>query len=371
MFLHKMNRSQKLADTILNHSVNLKEGEKIIISASDFTSQELLEPLYEQAIKKGALVHLDIFNSNFTVGRADYGGFLNTYYNHANKNQLKEVEVYDFLADWADKFIRIVSIHDKNFLKNADGNKIALRQEALRPISDKSLQKPWCLTYYPTKALAKNAGMSLKAFTDFYYKASNVDYEDMDKKIKPLEQILDKGKEVHISGKGIDLKLNIDKRLALGVENGTHNIPDGECFIGPEESSTEGFVKFELPQIYNGVEVKNIHLEFKKGKVVKFDSDNQKFLTKLLNSHPGNKTLGEFGIGMNKEITKYIKDILFDEKIYGTVHFALGMSYPYKRGGGKNQASIHWDMIKDLRHKGSMIEVDGRVIFRDGKITNI
>lgn len=363
-------RASKLATIMLDHSVKLTKGDKLVISASDFTSQELLEPLYEQAIRKGAIVHLDIFNSNFTVGRADFGGFLQQYYKHANNNQLNDTTVHEFLTEWADKFIRIVSIHDKNFLKEIDGNKIALRQKALRPISDKALAKPWCLTYYPTKALAKNAGMSLKKFTDFYYDASNVDYDKMDNEIKPLEKILDKAIEVHISGKGIDLRLKLENRLALGVENGTHNIPDGECFIGPDENSTSGYVKFELPQIYNGIEVKGIYLEFEQGKIINYSSTtNQKFFKQLLESHEGNKTLGEFGIGMNKKITKYIKDILFDEKIYGTVHFALGLSYPYKRGGGKNVASIHWDMIKDLRHDGSKIEVDGKVIFRDGKIT--
>jgi len=364
-------RATTLANTILDHSLALQKGEKIIISASDFTSQELLAPLYEIAIKKGAIVHLDIFNNNFNAGRADFGGFLQKYYQFADKDQLAATEIYAFLSDWADKVVKIVSIHDKKFLESVDGNKIALRQAAIRPIGDRALHKPWCLTYYPTKSLAKNAGMSLKKFTDFYYEACNVDYIQMDKEIKPLESILDKGKLVHIKGKGIDLKLGIANRKALGVDNGKHNIPDGECFLGPEENITEGYINFELPQIYNGKEVKNIYLEFSKGKVLKYaSSTNFNFLKQLLESDAGNRRLGEFGIGMNKKITKYIKDILFDEKIYGTVHFALGMSYPYERGGGKNRGTIHWDLIKDLRHTGSEINVDSRIVFKNGSIVS-
>lgn len=363
-----LSRSEKLSDIILKHSICIEPGEKLLISASDFTSQELLLPLYTQAIKLGALVQLDIFSSMLNVGRADYGGFLEKYYQHSSDSQLQQTDVHEFLTGWADKTIRIVSIHNKKFLESIDGNKIALRQTALRPVSDRALLKPWTLTYYPTQALAKNAGMSLKKFTDFYYNACNIDYIEMDKAILPLQNVLDKGKTVHIKGNGIDIKLGIDQRLALGVDNGKHNIPDGECFLGPQEDETEGYIDFPLPQLYNGKEVRKIHLEFKKGTLTHYSSKtNFEFLKQLLESNKGNKRLGEFGIGMNKNITKYIKDILFDEKIYGTVHFALGMAYPYERGGGKNKATIHWDLIKDLRHKGSSITVDNKIIFKDGE----
>ena len=362
-------RAEKLAGIILNHSLNVQKGERLTISASDFSSMELLEPLYEQAILKGAIVNLDIFTGNFSVGRADLGNFAKTYYKNATKEQLEDVSLYALQTEWSDKVVKIVSIHDKSFLNKIDSSKISLRQSVLRPISDKMLQKPWCLTYYPTKALAENSGMTLDEFTDFYYEACNVDYAEMDSEILPLQQLLDKGKQVEIKGEGIDFTFSIKNRLSLGVDNGKHNIPDGECFIGPIEDSMSGHIKFELPQIYNGNEVEGIYLEFENGKIIKYTCDsNKKFLTELLENHEGNKRIGEFGIGMNKKITKYIKDILFDEKIYGTVHFALGMSYPYKRGGGKNQAPIHWDMIKDLRHKGSSITVDGKAIFKNGEI---
>lgn len=362
-------RAEKLAGIILNHSLNVQKGERLTISASDFSSMELLEPLYEQAILKGAIVNLDIFTGNFSVGRADLGNFAKTYYKNATKEQLEDVSLYALQTEWSDKVVKIVSIHDKSFLNKIDSSKISLRQSVLRPISDKMLQKPWCLTYYPTKALAENSGMTLDEFTDFYYEACNVDYAEMDSEILPLQQLLDKGKQVEIKGEGIDFTFSIKNRLSLGVDNGKHNIPDGECFIAPIEDSAEGFIQFELPQIYNGNEVENIRLDFQKGKVTKYSSNtNFKFLKSIFESHEGNKRIGEFGIGMNKKITKYIKDILFDEKIYGTVHFALGMSYPYKRGGGKNQAPIHWDMIKDLRHKGSTISIDDRIIFKDGRI---
>lgn len=363
-------RATKLAEIIVNHSVKVKRGSNVVIDISDFSSQELAHECYRLSLEKGANVYLDVFGTNYEIGRADYGGFMNTMLKHSSKKQLTTPrEVMEAKINWGDKFIRITSIHNKNFLQLADAEKLRLYSSTYYPTFEKMINKDWLLTYYPTLGMAQNAKMSLDEFTDFYYKASIVDYKKQGARIKRLANVIDKGSDVHIVGKDTDLKLGIKGRFAAGFVSGTHNIPDGECFTGPVENKTEGYITFELPQIYNGKEVNDIRLEFEKGKVVKYScSSGMSHLKQLLEDDEGNKRLGEMGIGMNPMIKNYMKDTLFDEKIMGTMHFALGRAYEDKRGGGKNQGTIHWDMVKDLRHKGSLVTIDGKPIIKNGKV---
>lgn len=362
-------RVTKLAETIVNYSLKIKKDDNVVIDASDFSSIDLIKETYRLSLEIGANPYLDIFGTNYQIGRADFGGLFEMFLNKADGKVLDIVpELMDKKLEWGDKFIRIVSIHNRNFLSSTDSDKVNRWRRSYYPTFEKMIKKPWLLTYYPTVGTAQNAGMSLESFTDFYFEACNVDYEEQGNGIKKLSDILDAAQTVHIKGDGIDLKLGVDGRLFAGAISGTHNIPDGECYTGPEEDKTEGYVEFEYPQVIDGNEVSGIKLKFKEGKIVEYSAEvNEEYLTKVLNDHEGNKRLGELGIGMNTGITKYIKDILFDEKIYGTVHFAIGMSYDEERGGGKNEGSIHWDMIKDLRHPGSAIMADEKVIFRDGE----
>lgn len=363
-------KTQKLANLILDHSLKVKDGDKVVLAISDFTELELVQNCYEGILIRGAIPYLDVMGMNLDVMRADFGEFTNLYFKHATQSQLSsKPEIYEAIVNWADKFIRLVAIHDKAFLKKADSNKISIQQQRYLPYQKQILSKPWILSYLPTQALAEASEMTIDEFCNFYYQATITDYAQMDSEIMPLEKILDKGKQVTIISPNTNLTLDISGRLAMGRGNGIHNIPDGECFIAPVENKTAGHIFFELPQIYNGQEVEGIYLEFSKGKVVDFKAGkNQKLLESLISSHEGNRILGELGIGMNRNITKYIKDILFDEKIYGTIHLALGSSLPYERGGGKNQGSIHWDMIKDLRQSGTEVKVDDRVIMKNGEI---
>lgn len=363
-------RATKLAEVIVNHSISVKLGDKVVLSSSDFTGLELIQECYKKCLEKGALVYLDVFGTNFEIGRADYAGFMQIFLENASEKQLSTPpEILKSIVDWGDKFIRITSIHDQNFLAKANNSKLTKWQNTFYPLFENIINKDWLLTYYPTVGTAKDAEMTLEEFTDYYYQASIVDYLKMDKEIKPLQDILDKGKTVHIKGKGTDLKLGIAGRLSAGVGSGKRNIPDGECYVGPVEDQTEGYITFYDTQNNKGQDVEQIYLEFSKGKVVEYSAKkNEEYLDEIFKAHPGNTTLGELGIGMNKNITKYIKQIIYDEKIAGTIHIALGKSFKQKQGGGKNEASIHWDMIKDLRHKGSEVKVDDLVIIKNGKL---
>ncbi|EKE00399.1 MAG: hypothetical protein ACD_22C00030G0003 [uncultured bacterium] len=362
-------REQKLAQILVEHSVNVTKGSNVVIDMSDFTAKDLALECYKLCIKKGANVYLDVFGTNYQIGRADLGGFYNEFIKLSSKNQLTtSPKVMEAKIDWGDKFIRIVSIHNRNFLSRVNQDNIGLWRKTYYPTFEKMINKDWVLTYFPTAGTAQNAKMSLEEFTDYYYKACIVDYKAQSKQIKKVQDILDKGKVVRIVAKDTDLTLGINGRLAAGADTGKHNVPDGECFIGPEEDKTNGYITFEYPQNYDGSEVDGVRFEFKNGEIVNYTaSQNKKFLDKIFSEDPCNRRLGELGIGMNPMIKNYIKDILFDEKIYGTIHLAIGKSYDYVRGGGKNKGSVHWDMIKDLRHKGSVVTVDGVVLIRDGK----
>jgi len=363
-------RSYKLAHLLINHSLDIKTGDKVVISASDFSSKELIIQCYKMCLKKGAQVYLDIFGTNFEIGRSDYGDFFEVFMDHAPLSNLKTPpEITKQIIKWGDKFIRITSLHNRNFLSNADPKRLSLWNKTCHPIIEGLIKKPWVLTYFPTIGTAQNASMSLSQFTKYYYEACILDYKQLDQTILPLQTILDKGKNVHIKTGNTDLNFSIDGRLAEGSDSGKRNIPDGECFIAPIESSTTGYIKFDDPQNWNGVEISNIYLEFQNGRIVKFDAiKNKRVLSAIFKEHPDNMRIGEFGIGMNPNIKQICKDILFDEKVKGTIHLALGKSYSLIRGGGKNKGTIHWDMIKDLRKNKSQVKVDNKTIIKDGKV---
>ena len=243
--------------------------------------------------------------------------------------------------------------------------------KASRPLKNKLLKKKWTLTLFPTEAYAQDAEMSLRDFEDFVYGATFSDeddpvkaWQDLKKRQDGLISKLEGAKEVQIIGPGTDLWMSIAGRTFINSA-GTHNMPSGEVFTGPVEDSAEGVIAYDYPVVNQGREIDGIRLVFEKGKVVEATATkNQDFLLKMLDMDPGARRLGELGIGTNFKIQRFIKTILFDEKIGGTIHLALGASYA--ETGGKNSSGLHWDMIKDLR-KGGELRIDGKAIQKDGK----
>jgi len=363
-------RATKLAKIIIDYSLKIKKDDRVVLSISDLQNLDLAKECYRISLEKGAFVYLDVMGMNYEIGRADFGGFTEIFFNSAFEKVMDTPPaMLKAKIDWGNKFIRITSINNPKFLSAINPDRVQKWAKTYYPTFEEMINKDWLLTYFPTVGMAQNANMSLDQLIDFYYEAAIVDYVAMGKKQQKLQEVLDKGKQVRITGKGIDMKFGINGRLASAYDHvGTRNIPDGEIWVGPEEDITEGYVEFDWPQIYNGFEVAGIRLEYKKGRVLHFSSENnQNFFDKTLNDHVGNRCLGELGIGTNFNIKNQMKDILFDEKIGGTVHMALGKAYEEERGGGKNKGTIHWDMIKDLRHEGSKIEIDGVVIQKNGE----
>ena len=349
-------RTVKLADILVNYSLKVKKGERVLINSSSELAKSLVLEVYRKVLEAGGHPLVNIAFEEMS----------NIFYNIATKEQLLDFPKAKFFeAKSVDCVVNIRASVNKRALSNVDSKRIAERSKVLKSISEVIVnEKRWVLCNFPTNALAQETDMSLEEYEDFLYSATNIDWEKVRKEEMKLKRVLDKGNVIRIVGKGTDLTLGIKGRKAIPCF-GERNMPDGEVFLSPLEISAEGEIYYDLPAIYQGKEVLGIRLKFKKGKVVEASAEkNEKFLIAMLDTDKGARYLGEVGIGVNYGIKHFSKDILFDEKIGGTVHLAVGRSY--KDAGGKNESAIHWDMIKDLRNGGA-IYVDGKMIQRNGR----
>jgi aminopeptidase len=243
----------------------------------------------------------------------------------------------------------------------------ALLQRAMEPAGRRarSLGVRWAVAEYPTEAAAAEAGMTLPEFEDFVYGACLLDWDAEERRMRRIKERFDDASEVRIVGAGTDLTLSIEGREGI-VSSGLRNLPDGEVFYSPVEDSAEGVIAYtEFPAVYLGHDVEDARLVFREGRVVEASaSAGEDFLRQVLQTDEGASRLGELGLGCNPRITRFTRNVLFDEKIDGTVHLAVGGSYTY--AGGKNESAVHWDMVKDLR-PGGELHADGELVQRDGR----
>ena len=352
-------RNTKLAKVLVNHSISVKSGEKIHIIAYSYKGLPLAKECYKLCIKKEAHVHLEVRPHGLSY----------FFFKHASTKQItKKPDIALFNAKWADKFIRIGADVNDRELASIDPKKILLRSKAAEPIKNIILKKPWILTDYPTNSMAQTAGMSLDELEDFYFNSCLQDWDAIDKQLTDLKKIMDQGEQIEIIGDRTHLKMSIKGRLAKTC-SAQFNIPDGEVYLAPLKKTVEGHIYFEFPSLRQGKEVQNVEITFKQGKVVKATaSKNQDFLKAALETDKGAKYLGEFSFGANYGITRPMLNTLFDEKIGGTIHMALGSAYTEKQGGGTNKSALHWDLVKDTRKPGSIVSIDGQPVLKDGKL---
>ena len=348
-------RIVKLAQIMTEHSLTIKKGDIIKIN-SGIEAKPLILECVKNILKKGAFPRVDI----------DLPGYSYTYYSNASKDQLTAkpiVSLYE--AQHTAGIITIGCENNTKELSNIDPQKMALRRKTTRKISDILIKKDnWLYFEYPTESLAQDAEMSLQEFEDFIFDSCIKDWKKEEERQDSLKKLLDKSNNVRIIGKDTDLSFSIKGRQGLKCF-GKHNLPDGEVYIAPVEATVNGYIFYSFPAIHGGREVSGIRLEFVNGKVVKATADkNEEYLKKLIAVDKGASYIGEFGIGLNYDIKKFMRQILFDEKMGGTIHLALGMAYP--KGGGRNKSALHWDMIKDLR-QGGEIWLDNKLIQKDGK----
>jgi aminopeptidase len=248
-----------------------------------------------------------------------------------------------------------------------DPERRALLQRAMEPASrrGRSLGVRWAVAQYPTEAAAAEAGMSLPEFEDFVYGACLLDWDAEERRMRRIKERFDEARSVRIVGAGTDLTLSVEGRQGI-VSSGLRNLPDGEVFYSPVEDSAEGVIAYgEFPAVYLGHDVEDARLVFRDGRVAEASAGvGEDFLKQVLHTDDGASRLGELGIGCNPRITRFTRNVLFDEKIDGTVHLALGGSYTY--AGGKNESAVHWDMVKDLRPGGELY-ADDDLVQRDGR----
>ncbi len=245
--------------------------------------------------------------------------------------------------------------------------RVAALQESVQPMRDRmmALTLPWVIAEYPTPAMAVEAGMTLAEYEQFIYDAVLLDWDAEAERMRRIADVFDEAEEIRLVGAGTDLRLSLAGRSG-SVEDGHVNMPGGEVFYSPVEDATDGVVEFsEFPAVYYGTEVEGARLRFEQGRIVDATARvNEQFLVSTLDTDAGARRLGEFGIGCNPGIQRFMKNVGFDEKIDGTVHLAVGSSYTFT--GGVNESAIHWDIVKDLRGDGS-IYADGRLVQQQGR----
>jgi aminopeptidase len=360
-------RITKLAQVLVRYSIGIKPGDKFRIRTSPLAG-ELNLAVYKEAILAGA--HVTVQNR---VPGAD-----EIFFKHASEAQLDHVSpLTELITETWDADLYIDAEHNTRELAAVDPARMARSRKTHADLSKRYFERAakgeikWSLTVYPTHAMAQEADMSLSDYQEFVYGAGLLNEKDP---VKAWEEIKDQqdryiqwleGRDkVFIKGENVDLRFSIKGR---SFENccGTNNFPDGEIFTGPVEDSVEGYIRFSYPAIFSGQEVDDIELWFEGGKVVKEKAKKgQALLTEMLNTDEGARILGEWGIGTNYGIQRFTKNMLFDEKMGGTIHLAVGAGFP--ETGSKNESGIHWDMLCDMQD--SEIVVDGDLFYKDGKV---
>ena len=359
-------RITKLAQVLVRYSLDVQPGEEMYINTSPL-AEELNLAVYEEAVKAGAHVLVQM-----SMPGAD-----EIFYKYASDAQLDFISpVRKLITETFDASLYIEAEHNTRSLSGIDPTRMARARKAGAPLSKIFLERAargelhWGLTVYPTHAMAQDADMNLADYREFVYGAGMLNDEDPVafwkgegvKQGKLVSWLKGRDKAV-LKGSNVDISLSIKERTFIPCD-GKYNFPDGEIFTGPVEDSVNGWIRFRYPAIYDSQEITDIELWFENGKVVKETaSKNQELLTALLNTDAGSRYLGEWGIGTNYGIQRFTKNMLFDEKIGGTIHFAVGAGYP--ESGSKNESGLHWDMLCDMAE--SEIVVDGDLFYKDGK----
>jgi len=362
-------RVQKFAQILVDHSAKIAPGDRVLIEATT-AAEPLIKALYATILDRGGQPHLQLaFPDQESI-----------FFEHAGDAQLDFTPTFTKLAyDEFESRIKIHSETDLHALADIDPARQSRRQRALAPILRAQMWRgaeknfKWVTTLFPTQGYADQAGMSLAEYEDFVYRAcfANLEVDDPVAQWKEFEtrqaaiiERIEGHDRVEVRGPHVDLTLSIRGRRFRN-SFGEHNMPDGEIYTGPVEDSVNGWVRFTYPAIIQGRVVESVELTFKKGKVIKATAEkNQGFLREMLEVDAGAKYVGEWAVGTNFNIDKFTGHILFDEKIGGSFHMALGAGYP--ETGSVNRSIIHWDMICDMRQE-SVILVDSELIYRNGE----
>lgn len=351
----------------MEYSCQVGPGDLCVLEGES-AGEELIQAIYEQVLRAGG--HPIVL---MTPERAQ-----SAFFALAGDEQLDHVSpIARLVADEADVRIRVIAPENPRELSDVEPALQVRRQRATGELMERVTERTaagnlrWAVCQFPTAGQAADAEMSAEAYEDFLYRACLCHVEDpvaaweaQAERIARLVEWAQGREQVQLTGPGTDLRVSVAGRRFLPAD-GRRNMPDGELFTGPVEDSAEGDVTFHLPAIFNGREVSGVRLRFRGGEVVDASAETgEPLLLEMLDTDPGARRLGELGIGTNYDIQRGTRSILFDEKIGGTVHLALGRSYP--ETGGVNESALHWDLICDLR-RGGAITIDAEDLQRDGQ----
>lgn len=353
-------RDRAYAELLVDTCVGVRSGWQVLVLGSP-AARPLLEEIVRLIAERDAYALLRVtFGSSLGGSRV--------WWRTAPLERLAvAAPIEQHALESCDALIAVEAPENTRDAADVSAERMAALQGAYRPAMERLFRHevPWVGCQYPTPALAQEAGMATEEFADFLYGACLLDWDAERERMQRLADRFDAADEVRIVAKGTDLRLSLAGRV-MEVDAGGMNIPGGEFFGCPVEDSAEGVIAFsEFPAVYAGRELRGIRLRFESGGVVEASAEtNEDYLLEVLDSDEGSRQLGELGIGCNPGITRYMRNTLFDEKIDGTVHLALGNGMPSL--GGENVSRIHWDLVKDLRAAGTRIELDGDVVQRDG-----
>lgn len=360
-------RIPKLAQLLAHYCVSVRPGDRVMIQSSPL-GLPLVKETYREVLRAGGHPVVNLQDDEF----------LEILLKEGNDEQLQYVpDPMRIVSESYEGSIRIAAANNTRALANVDPARQKLMRSAMGDLMGTVMRRSasgehrWVTTIFPTHAYAQDADMSLSDYEDFVYGACFADKDDPVAEWQKLsvgqqklvEWLVGK-KQVRVQGSNVDLTLSIEGRTFINSD-GLRNMPSGEIFTGPVENSANGWVRFTYPAIYSGREVEGAELQFEAGKVVSAKAKkNEAFLNSVLQSDPGASYLGEFAIGTNYGINRFTKSILFDEKIGGTFHMAVGAGYP--ETGSQNRSMVHWDLICDMRD-GGQIWVDDELFYESGR----
>lgn len=356
-------RLEALADVLIGHSTRVAPGETILIECFDLPEPTLPCLLIRKAVERGAMPLVSVKSNrilrelwrNGTAEQLRIIGALEA-------SRMKQVQAY----------IGVRGTDNVTEMSDVPTDKMNLYQTHVWDPVHLKIRVPktkWVVLRYPTPSMAQLAGMSSDAFEDYFFRVCTVDYAAMAKAQRPLEKLMRRTDRVKIVGPGTDLEFSI-KGIGVVPCNGERNIPDGEVFTAPVRDSVNGVITFNTPTVYQGVSFENIRFEFKAGKIVDATCPgNAARLNQILDSDRGARYIGEWSIGCNPQVLHPMRDILFDEKIAGSIHLTPGNAYDEADNG--NRSKVHWDLVLIQRpdYGGGEIYFDGKLIRKDGRFT--
>jgi aminopeptidase len=352
-------RIEQYAELLVDRCARVEAGRQVAVYSTPL-ARPLVTEVIRAIARRGAYA---LPRLTFSGGRVD-----RTWLAEAPVELLDELPPIErFTAETLDGVISIEAPENTRDAAGLSADRLARSQRSARVLLDRlgAHEIPWVVCQFPTPSLAQEAGMTTAAFEDFLYGACLLDWDALGEGMRRLAARLDRADEVRITGPGTDLTLSLAGREAI-VSDGRRNMPDGEFFYAPVEDSAAGTITFDdFPTEYQGRILRGIRLRFEGGRIVEANAETEAaFLEDVLSTDEGARRVGELGIGCNPGITQYLMNTLFDEKMAGTLHLALGNSYT--AAGGSNKSAIHWDIVKDLRRDGRLY-ADGELVQESGR----